>query len=204
MKQTLSTNFVPYNDADFLAFARNVVFNMQNNPHFPDPVPPLDTISELVNQFSDSLTDAATKNIVDITLKNQLRKQLEHQLGRLALYVMYVADESDAILVSSGYNLTKKPVGNKLETPQQPTLRSGLNSGDITGMIKAVKGAKYYLFEITSGALTGDSVWEMHSCSRRKYTFTNLTPGQKYWVRIAVLGTGKQKAYSSPTSLWAQ
>ena len=204
MKQTLSTNFVPYNDADFLAFARNVVFNMQNNPHFPDPVPPLDTISELVNQFSDSLTDAATKNIVDITLKNQLRKQLEHQLGRLALYVMYVADESDAILVSSGYNLTKKPVGNKLETPQQPTLRSGLNSGDITGMIKAVKGAKYYLFEITSGALTGDSVWEMHSCSRRKYTFTNLTPGQKYWVRIAVLGTGKQKVYSSPASLWAQ
>ncbi|MDE3184995.1 MAG: fibronectin type III domain-containing protein [Bacteroidota bacterium] len=204
MKQALSTNFVPYNDAGFLVFAENIVFSMKNNPHFPDPVPPLETISELVNQFSESLTDAATKNIVDIALKNQLRKRLEHQLGRLALYVMYVADESEAILVSSGYNLTKKPVENKLETPQQPTLRSGISSGEITGMIKAVKGAKYYIFEITYGALTSDSTWETHSCSRRKYTFTNLTPGQRYWVRIAVLGTGKQKAYSSPASMWAQ
>jgi hypothetical protein len=133
-----------------------------------------------------------------------LRKQLEHQLGRLALYVMYVADENDAILVSSGYNLTKKPTGNKLEEPNVPMLTSGSNSGEIMSMIKAVKGAKYYLFQITSGALTEDSGWQTHSCSRRKYTFTNLTPGQKYWVRIAVLGTGKQKAYSHPASLWAQ
>ena len=204
MKQTLRTNFVPYNDADFFGFASSVMFSMQNNAHFPDPVPPLDTISKLVNQFSDSLSDAATKNTMDIAVKNKLRKQLEHQLGRLALYVMYIADENEAILVSSGYHLTKRRAGNKVEAPQQPTLISGISSGEIIGMIKAVKGAKYYLFQITSGDLTEDSVWEMHSCSRRKYTFSNLTPGKRYWVRVVVLGTGKQKAYSQPASLWAQ
>ncbi len=204
MKPSLTTDFVPYNDADFLLFAANVVFSMRNNPHFPDPVPPLDIIGELVNEFNDSLTDAATKNKVDIAVKNKLRKQLEHQLGRLALYVMYVADENEAILLSSGYNLTKKRAGNNLGEADAPTLTSGSGSGEIVCMIRAVKGAKYYLFEITSGDLTAESIWETHSCSRRKYTFTNLTPGQKYWVRIAVLGTGKQKVYSQPASLWAQ
>ena len=204
MKPTLSTDFVPYNDSDFLAFARSVMFNMRNNPHFPDPVPPLDTIGELVIEFAVSLSDASTKNRVDIAVKNTLRKQLEHQLGRLALYVMYVADDIEAILVSSGYNLTKKRAGSSVGEPGSPTLRSGINSGEIVSVIRAVKGAKYYLFEITRGDLTNESIWETHSCSRRKYTFTNLTPGQKYWVRIAVLGTGKQKLYSNPVSLWAQ
>ena len=177
---------------------------MQNNPHFPDPVPPLDTIGELVKEFDDSLIDAATKNKVHIIEKNKLRKQLEHQLGRLAFYVMYMADDNVAILLSSGYNLTKKPEGNQLAEPDAPVLTSRSNSGEITSMIRAVKGAKYYLFEITGGNLTEDSVWETHSCSRRKYTFTNLTPGQKYWVRVVVLGTGKQKVYSPTVSLWAQ
>lgn len=204
MKQALTTDFVPYNDADFLAFARNVVFNMRNNPHFTDPVPPLDTIGELVNEFNDSLPDASMKNKVDISVKNTLRKQLEHQLGRLAFYVMYVADDDEVILISSGYNLTKKRAGNNLGEAGTPTLTSGISSGEIVSMIRAVKCAKYYLFEITRGDLTNESIWETHSCSRRKYTFTNLTPGQKYWVRIAVLGTGKQKVYSNPVSLWAQ
>src|SRR5690242_19286151 len=166
MKPTLTTDFVPYNDPDFLAFARNVVFNMQNNPHFPDPVPPMNTIVELVNEFNDSLTDAAMKNKVDVAVKNTLRKQLEHQLGRLAYYVMYVADDDEAILLSSGYHLTKKRAGNNLGQPCTPTLISGANSGEIVSMIRAVKGAKYYLFEITRGDLTNESIWETHSCSR--------------------------------------
>ncbi|MGN6604916.1 MAG: hypothetical protein ACTHK8_20840 [Ginsengibacter sp.] len=204
MKQSLSTNFVPYNDSDFLVFAGNVVFCMQNNPHFPDPVPPLETISELVNEFTNALTDAATKNKVDVAVKNTLRKQLEHQLGRLALYVMYVADDDAAILLSSGYNLTKKPEGNKLAEPDVPTLTSVANSGEIMSMIRAVKGAKYYLHEISTDPFGPNAIWQTHSCSRRKYTFSNLTSGQKYWVRVAVLGTGKEKTVSAMASLWAQ
>lgn len=204
MKQALSTNFVPYNDADFFAFASQVVFNMHNNPHFPEPVPPLNTISELVNEFENALSDAATKNKVDIAVKNTLRKQLEHQLKRLALYVMYMADDEVAILLSSGYNLTKKPEGNKLAEPGVPMLTSVANSSEIMSAIKAVKGAKFYLHEISTDPFTPNAIWETHSCSRRKFTFTNLTSGQKYWIRVAVLGTGKQKVYSPMASLWAQ
>jgi hypothetical protein len=124
---------------------------------------------------------------VDIAVKNTLRKQLEHQLGRLALYVMYVADDDSPILLSSGYNLTKKPEGNKLAEPDVPMLSSVANSSAIMTTIKAVKGAKYYLHEISTDPFAQNAIWETHSCSRRKYTFTNLTSGQKYWVRVAVL-----------------
>ena len=177
---------------------------MKNNPYFPDPVPPVDTINQLVNEFSNALSEAAMKNKGDIAEKNTLRKRLEHQLGRLALYVMYVADDDVNILISSGYNLTKKRMRNKLAEPDMPTLTSVANSGMIMCMIKAVKGARHYLHEISSDPFAPNAIWETHSCSRRKYTFSNLTSGQKYWVRVAVLGTGKLKMVSAMASLWAQ
>ena len=188
----------------FLAFATSVVFSMKNNPYFPDPVPPLDTINQLVSEFSNALSDAAMKNKGDIAEKNTLRKRLEHQLGHLALYVMYVADNDVAILLSGGYNLTKKPGGNKLAEPNVPTLTSDANTGEIMCTIQAVKGAKYYLHGISSDPFAANAIWETHSCSRRKYTFSNLTFGQKYRVRLTALGTSKQKVVSLVASLWAQ
>jgi hypothetical protein len=34
--------------------------------------------------------------------------------------------------------------------------------------------------------------------SKTKYTFANLTPGQKYWVPIAIVGKGSEIAFSDP------
>ena len=200
----ISTNFVPYGDSDFLVTAQTILRQMEGNPYFTNPVPPLATIRELIADYDKALLQAMNKEIVAVKVKQKARKILEHELSRLALYVMYVADENTAILLSSGYSLTKNPSPQKIEGPGNVMLRTGGNSGEMIAKIKAVKGAKYYLFEITPGKATQDSVWEDYNSSRCTFTFDNLTPGQLYSVRVAALGTGLQKTYSGIFSQWAQ
>lgn len=200
----ISTNFVPYTDPDFKTKARFIMTSMEGNPYFTDPVPPLSVIMQLVNDFEIALENAANKDVVAIAIKNQLRKTLERQLARLALYVMYVADDDGTILKSSGYSLTKSPAPRKIEYAGSVMLISGISSGQMKAKIKAVSGAKFYLFEITNGRATAESVWVDHTSSRCTFTFNNLQPGQLYSVRVAALGTGLQKVYSSVASQWAQ
>lgn len=145
-----------------------------------------------------------SKEIVAIKVKQKTRETLEHQLSRLALYVMYVADENVTIILSSGYSLTKNPSPQKIESPGNVMLHTGRNSREMKAKIQAVKGAKSYLFEITPGRAAQDSVLEDYSSSRCTFTFNKLTPGQLYSVRVAVLGTVLQKTYSGVFSQWAQ
>jgi hypothetical protein len=200
----ISTNFAPYTDSDFQVKATVILSSMQGNPHFTNPVPPLVTISQLLVEYSDALQNAINKDIVAITIKNNIRSVLEHQLARLALYVMYIADDNEAILLSSGYSLTKTPSPQKIAATGNVMLRNGGNSGQMMAKIKAVKGAKSYLFEITPGRATENSVWEDHNSSRCTFTFNKLTPGQLYSIKVAALGTGLQKTYSGVFSQWAQ
>lgn len=200
----ISTNFVPLSDPGFQMKALNILQSMENNPNFTNPVPPLDTIRQLLSKYDQALREAASKNTVSIAIKNETRKKLEHELGRLAYYVMFVADDEEAILISSGYDLVKKPSALKIEHPGSVTLRSGISSGELVSSVKAVKGTKYYLHEITPDPMTEDSIWQVNNCSRCKFTFKKLKPGQMYWVRVAALGTGLQKAYSYPGYKYVQ
>ena len=200
----ISTNFVPYTDSDFRSKAAHILSQMEGNPYFTNPVPPLDIIGQLLSAYSDALLQAENKNIVAVAIKKEARKALEYQLARLALYVMYIADNNEEILVSSGYSITKTPSSQNIIHPGTVKLSNGITAGQLRGKIKAIKGAKSYLFEITTGSITEDSKWEAYNSSRCSFTFNNLTPGQLYSVRVAVLGTGLQKAYSHPASQWAQ
>jgi hypothetical protein len=162
------------------------------------------SLLQLLAEYIDALQKAASKEIIAVTIKSKIRKELEHQLARLALYVMYIADDNEAILVSSGYSLTKTPSSQKIDHPGGVILRNGITSGQLTAKIKAAKGARSYSFEITNGPITNDSKWEAFNSSRCSFTYNNLKPGQFYSVRVAVLGTGIQKSYSNPASQWAQ
>jgi hypothetical protein len=200
----ISTNFVPYTDSDFRMATGIILRQMDSNPYFTDPVPPLDVIRELLSAYDAALLLAANKDKAAVARKNKARKILERQLSRLALYVMWIADENIAILLSSGYNLTKDPSPQKIGTLGNVSLRSGANSGELIAKIGAVKGAKSYLFEITNGRANENSVWDDYNSSRCTFTFERLTPGQLYSVRVAALGTGLQKTYSGIVFQWAQ
>ncbi|MGN6265776.1 MAG: hypothetical protein ACTHM5_08885 [Ginsengibacter sp.] len=62
-------------------------------------LPLLGTISELVNEYQNALSDAATKNKVDIAVKNALRKQLEYQNTKRKIFIKsFFYSQTDSLL----------------------------------------------------------------------------------------------------------
>ena len=197
----LSTNFTPYRDTEFKFKAAHIINSMEGNPHFPDPVPTLEQIRLLFDAYETALTFAATMDRMAVAKKNEARKRLAHELARLSLYVMYIADGDEAILTSSGFSFVKTPAPAHLSKPGPVTIKNGINSGQLVSRIKAVPGAKSYVHEIAGSE---SDPWEPHTSTRRSFTFSNLQPGKHYFIRVAAVGTGTQKAYSPVSDRWAQ
>jgi hypothetical protein len=196
-KLNLST---PFSDAVFLNKARYVLDQMTDNPNFVDPAPPLTDLAAAIQAFSDAIvaSDAGTHSMV--AAKNERREELTAVYVQLGLYVMYVAVGNLAILVSSGYPVSKQREPVYITNPGNVTLKQGVTSGDLQASVDTVKGTRTYLFQYTDSEPAEGVTWTTQTTTRRALTFKGLVPGKKYWVRVAVTGAGEQIAYSTVAS----
>jgi hypothetical protein len=73
-------------------------------------------------------------------------------------------------------------------------------------MISFVKrgNANSYLHEIADTLPTDSTVWTKFPSGNSQFTFTSLTPGKQYWVRVAAIGFRNQVAYSTVATQFAQ
>lgn len=102
------------------------------------------------------------------------------------------------VLASSGYDLTKAPSSQTLSTPGLVSTKEGISTGMLEVSIAKPSGAKSYVHELTADPITADSTWQSIPGTSVKYTFSNLTPGKKYWARVAAVGKKAEIAYSEP------
>lgn len=202
--QKISLNFQKYTDADFLNKAGHILTSMTNNSFFSDPIPPLTVLSAAVARYGSALLAAENLGKTNIAEKNQAREDLEGILVQLGMYVMYAANGSVPVLTSSGYSLTKMREPRYISNPGNVTLTNGVTSGQMEAFVKGVKVADHFLHQITDTLPTEITVWTSTPSSKSKFVFTGLTPGKQYWVRIAVVGTGEQIAYSTIATQFAQ
>ena len=197
-KLNLSTS--GFSDADFLRKAEYVMTCLTGNTSFPSPVPPLADLSDAIEAFSQSLLGADAGNHGLVAAKNERRMELNAVYVQLGMYVMYIANGSVELLTQSGYPVSKEPEPIYISNPGNVTLVNGVTSGQLDASVAAVKGCKLYLFQLTESDPTEETVWDSHTCSRRKYSFKSLVPGKKYWVRVAATGSGNQITYSTIAS----
>jgi hypothetical protein len=177
---------------------------MTGNPACPNPVPTLEEVTEAVTLYSKSLTAAAGKDQVMVAEKNQRRQELEELLGKLGLYVMFAAMGDTAALTSSGFTLVKDREPRYIVNPGNVTLLNGVSSGQLESRVKTQSAARSYLHQITDSEPAENTVWDIRTASTSKYVFSDLQPGKKYWIRVAVSGAGDQVAYSSIGSMYVQ
>jgi hypothetical protein len=197
-------NFSKYTDAGLETKAGYILQLMTGNPSFTDPIPTLAELGLVLNSYSKALVEAAGLDRVKVAEKNKLRFKLEQMLSQLGTYVNYAASGDEAIITSSGFSVNKAPEPRIITNPGIPVITNGINSGQLVSSVKAVKGASVYLHEIAPDPLTDNSVWKSTPSSRSRFTFTDLQPGKKYWVRVAAIGSKDQIAYSNNASLFVQ
>ena len=158
----------------------------------------------LVEKYEAELVTAKGNDRIAVAIKKASRRLLEQMLNEMGIYVMHIAKGDEAILAGSGFSLTKIPEARNITNPGNITLGNGVSSGQIKASIKAVTGARSYLFNIAAELPAEKTAWQSYPTSKSQFTFTDLTPGKQYWIRVAAIGTGTQLSYSPVVSQFAQ
>jgi hypothetical protein len=201
-RSSIQLSFTKLSDSNFLTKANFINVSMSGNSFFPSPIPTLAQVQEAIDLYAAKLLAATGLGKVNVAEKNQAREELEQLLYKLGLWVMFMADGVEAVLVSSGYMLAKEPQPRTLDKPGDVTLTYDITSGTLISSIP--KGnASSFIHEITDAPPTENTVWKSYPASTSSFTFTGLIPGRQYWVRVAVVGSRQQIAYSNIATQFA-
>lgn len=179
-------------DANLLAFGQNVTGKMNAAvATFPNPVPSLEKINSELANYAELLQTSATRDKVQVHLKNMSKFNLNQMLSQLADYVNTTTTDA-ALLASSGFELNKLPQPITITAPENSTLTDGGGTGQLLFKFKAVRGASSYLFQYTSDATLEESSWISIPATTTSYTFTGLTKGTTYYCRVLAVGANQQ------------
>ena len=185
-------SFKKLTDANILTFGQNVTASMAAAvATFPTPVPSLADINAELVKYAELLQTSASRDKVQVQLKNISKFSLTRMLSQLADYVNTTTTDS-AALASSGFVLNKMPQPITITHPENPMLTDGDGSGKLTFKFKAVKGASSYLFQYTSDATLQENSWVSFPATTTYFTFTGLTKGTIYYCRVMAVGANKQ------------
>ena len=184
--------FKKLSDANLLAFGNNVTVSMAAAVAiFPTPIPTLENINTELGNFGELIQTAASRDKVQVQLKNQSRFNLLMMLSQLADYVNSITTDA-AQLVQSGFELNKVPAPVELEAPTRLVLVDGPNNGELTLKFKRAKGASGYLHQYTIDALLPEDGWVSTASTTTTFTFKGLTRGAIYYVRSVAVGRNGQ------------
>lgn len=193
----ITNGFNELSFAELLVRANVIVGKMQGNPNFMTPEPGLNLVRTAINEFAVAVEAAASGDTQAKAVRDQKAAALIDLLHKLGNYVLFTAQEDAVIATSSGFHIAKT------RTPQPPisspvvTVENGVNSGELKLSTKKVTGAKSYNFQYTADPLTESSVWESVSGTTTKKVISGLKSGNRYWCRIAAVGSKDQITYSN-------
>jgi hypothetical protein len=204
-----TNGFAKLNLLQFRQALTVIAQSMNGNPHFTSLQPKVDILNtEAVNYDAVSLK-ALTRDKSAIIARDAARKRITGMLHNIGYSVSAIANGDTEILDSSGFQYTQpsKPTP-PMSKPANPKLANGVNSGQIDCKAISQAGLRSVNYYITSdaalGASEGTSGWNSFSYNKTKFTFTNLIPGQRYYIRIGLVGVRGQEVLSDVVSFIAQ
>jgi hypothetical protein len=202
--KTIRISFKQFSDPGFRKKAENIYDSLKENPVYAALAALIATVKVALDKYSADLAAAVTNDRDAVAQKNKSRAELADLLRQLGLAVMAEAKGDHADLVSSGFTLAKDRETRYITNPGNVTLSQGISTGMLVSSVKPVTGAKSYVHQIATELPTDDSMWTSITSSSSKYVFEKLTPGKQYWVRVAVIGSRNQIAYSNVATWFAQ
>ena len=190
-------SFERYSDSELTVSYQRILTAMKGNPYFLTPTPTIEEAESLKVEFDGSLTAAQSGDRLKIAIKNEVRGKVIGLLHRWARYVEMIANGNRAIMLSSGFEVSKERTTSvQLEQPQNLTVIDGKNPGELIAYCDGVAGAKSLIFQYTTDPLSESSVWNNEPTTKSEVTFKNMKSGQKYWFRVVAVGSNDQRTVS--------
>lgn len=176
-------------DDQLTTLAGKIAGAMENNTYFPEPNPPLDEFTAMVEDYRQKTEIAINGgSSLDNRLKKASRKALLKSLRALAYHINTVADGDLPALTSTGMLLEKTHTSVGLPYIVENVL---LGDGNLSGQIRVdfapQKVAREY--EIQIGEMntgTNDISWgETYFTTKSKNNIiAPVVAGQRYYIRV--------------------
>jgi hypothetical protein len=195
--------------AEFTQKLNEITSSMNSNPNFTSLQGQVNALITEAANYQALVTKAASRDKEAIIGRDASREKVTELLHNLGWGVSAIANNDIAILSSSGFPYTQpqKPTP-PMTKPGVPKLASGVHTGEINCKAATQMGMKSVNYYITTdtAALTdaGTNTWNVTSYNKSKFTFTNLVPGQRYYIRIGLVGVRGQEVVSDAISYIAQ
>lgn len=180
-------------NASEIAVKGNTVYtNLNGNTNFTSCVPYLPILLGEVAVLEGAITiakDEGTK--AETSAERAATKKVKRTLKVIAALVNYEANGDETKLLTSGFDL-------KVITPPSPktfNAKQGKVSGTVDLEVKSARNSAY-MWEMSTDPI---GAWtQIEVTVKSKTTVVGLTPGTKYWFRVALItGSGKNN-YSDP------
>jgi hypothetical protein len=182
-------------DSDLTTSAIRVTEGMENNPNFPDPPPALAEMKKLLPEYSIAVANAKGRDTMMVSIKKDLKVKMVGFLTELDAYVTATCNGDRTMLISSGFYIS----GEKGEVPAPTIGKLDIELGPpgiITTRIKRVTGTRAYVHQYATEPPTSDTSWKSEVSLQANFTFSGLTSGKTYWLRVAVVSSTGQLVYS--------
>jgi hypothetical protein len=197
------TNFASLSDSALESKTQLIISSLTGNASFPTPTPALTALQTAFDAYQETLVKAGTGNRVDIAEKNAARVVVINLLRSLCTYVNLTANGNRAMLLSSGFSISKDREPIIIAKPENLKIENGLSSGELLLSVTAVKGASAYLHEYTTDATLAPQSWVSTTTTVSKAVIDNLQPGTLYYCRVGAVGSNGQLLYSDAASRMA-
>lgn len=186
-----------------------IITGMTNNANFNSLQGAVAALKAEADIYFALATKAAKRDQDVILARDASREKVTNMLHNLGMDVSAIAKGDVNILSSSGFPFTQpRQPSPPMVKPAPPTVSLGVNNGEIDCRTSTQPGMKSVNYYITSDAtaLAADSTkaWDVTSYNKTKFTFSSLTPGQRYFIKIGLVGVKGQEVISDPVSYIAQ
>lgn len=199
VSQDFSTS--KYADPELVTKTGHIVEKMTGNTYFTTPDPELGDITTTNNAFIAALARMQNGSKEDTVIKNNCRAALETMLKSEADYVQRISHGDEAIILSSGFDVNKKPgMVGQLSKPANVAIKPGGNRGTLLVSCDVVPNASFYEFSYTEAPVTADSLWIQKTSTKHKVQLEGLSSGKQYTFRVAGAGSDPSRVWSDEVS----
>jgi len=198
-KFKVSTDFSgnKYPDKELNVKANSIIADMTGNEHFPTPSPTLAVVKVCNDRFTEVLVKMEDGTKQDTANKKKVREELEDTMQQLALYVQGASGGDEAIILSSGFDVNRKPAPvGPLAKPTNLKVKVGENKGSLDITWNPVEHASFYEFKYTEAPSNGASNWIMMTTTKHKFLLSDLTSGKQYAFKVAGAGANSSRVWS--------
>lgn len=204
-----TNGFVKMSIPTFSYYLGVIVKSMTGNTHFPNLQTAVQALRTAADDYQDLVAKADSRDRNLILARDASRAAITDTLHGLGLDVSAVAKGDAEILASSGFPYTQpRKASPPLEKPAVPALSQGVNNGEIdckTAAQPGLRSVNYYLTADAAALTAKDGTgWTIVSHNKTKFTFTDLVQGQRYYIKVGLVGVRGQEAISDAATYIAQ